>query len=86
MFVIYCINADIAETSSDTNNYKRIQLKFKSKPGINTPSRLAKPPFYSYGWADKELDTARKWTHNVRANSRYVSFQVLSSVIERNNS
>lgn len=31
-----------------------------------------RPPFISYGWADKELETARKQTHNVRANSKYV--------------
>lgn len=35
-------------------------------------SSVEKPPFMTYGWADKELDTCRKFTHNVKANNEYV--------------
>lgn len=53
--------------TSEDRHFRKLK---KRKP--NSAIVDDKPPFVTYGWADQELVTARKLTHNVKANHEYV--------------
>nr|XP_039259081.1 centriole, cilia and spindle-associated protein-like [Styela clava] len=56
----------VTEIHQETDHRKK---RARSNVEVETED---KPPFVTYGWADKEIETARKRTHNVKANKVYV--------------
>lgn len=59
----------------DEDNHKDIQSFKKKKrvPKLNRVRNEEKPPFLSYGWGDKQVETGRKKSHNVHAPIKSVS-------------
>nr|XP_002125275.1 centriole, cilia and spindle-associated protein [Ciona intestinalis] len=72
-----------AEQNKATNKIKNSERnsRVKSRSSTRCKSRerstSAKPPFVSYGWADEQLETGRKKTHNVQAPRKSVHVAAL---------
>uniref|UniRef100_H2ZD90 Uncharacterized protein n=1 Tax=Ciona savignyi TaxID=51511 RepID=H2ZD90_CIOSA len=61
-------NKDDGKDETLTEGRKsRVKSRSSTRCKSRERSSSAKPPFVSYGWADKQLETGRKKTHNVQA-------------------
>ena len=58
----------------DANDKEKLNFHKKKKhvPKLNLKTE-ERPPFLSYGWADKQVETGRKKSHNVYAPKKSVS-------------